>query len=137
MEGHAPGKKLGSGSLVELQAVLWMVDGWLLLTDEELAHHLGEVHGVFNAVSTYSELIKAVAELTGGAISLTVAVVVGRAACGGFVPPGSPACQASVAVQRREPTLRGQLRVNKITCRTMGGRSILQPLGRDVISGDE
>jgi hypothetical protein len=71
MEGHAHGKKLGPGSLVELQALLWMVDGWLLLTDEELAHHLGEVHGVFNAVSTYSELVKAVAELTGGAISLT------------------------------------------------------------------
>jgi hypothetical protein len=43
----------------------------LTLTDEELTHHLREVHGVFNGVSTYSELVKAVAELTGGAISLT------------------------------------------------------------------
>jgi hypothetical protein len=71
MEGHAHGKKLGPGSLVELQTILWMVDGFLTLTDEELAHHLREVHGVFNGVSTYSELVKAVAELTGGAISLT------------------------------------------------------------------
>lgn len=43
----------------------------MTLTDEELAHRLREVHGVFNGVSTYSELVKAVAELTGGAISLT------------------------------------------------------------------
>jgi hypothetical protein len=71
MEAHAHGKKLGPGSLMELQAVLWIVDGWLLLTDEELTHYLGEVHGVFNAVSIYSELVKAVAELTAGAISLT------------------------------------------------------------------
>jgi hypothetical protein len=71
MEGHAHGKKLGPGALVELQAVLWLVDGFLLLTDEELAHHLGEVHGVLNGVSTYSELVKAVAELTGGAVTIT------------------------------------------------------------------
>jgi hypothetical protein len=31
---------------------------------EELAHHLREVHGVFNGVSTYSEVVKAVAPTT-------------------------------------------------------------------------
>jgi hypothetical protein len=73
MEGHAHGKKLGPGSLVELQAVLWVVDGYLLLTDEELARHLDELHGVANGVSTYSELVKAVAELAGGAVTITAA----------------------------------------------------------------
>jgi hypothetical protein len=71
MEGHAHGKKLGPGSLVELQAVLWLVDAYLTMTDEELAHHLGELHGVLDGVSTYSELVKAIAELTGGAVTIT------------------------------------------------------------------
>jgi hypothetical protein len=71
MEGHVHGRRLGPGTLLELQTILWTVDAWLTLTDEEFAHHLGDVHGVFNGVSTYSELVKVVAELAGGAISLT------------------------------------------------------------------
>jgi hypothetical protein len=65
--------ELGVGSLVHLQNLLFLADGWLTLTDEELPHHLHEIRGVFNGVATYSELVKSVVELTGGAIGITAA----------------------------------------------------------------
>jgi hypothetical protein len=67
--GKAHGRN--AGSLAELANVLMLADAWLTLTDEELRKHLGEIHGVFSGVSTYAELVKAVTELTGGAIGIT------------------------------------------------------------------
>ncbi|HKE14423.1 MAG TPA: DUF4157 domain-containing protein [Kofleriaceae bacterium] len=74
LEGHAPvgGKSMkDAGLLTQLQGTLLLVDGWLTLTDEELPHHLREIHGVFNGVSTYAHLAKGVVELLGGTVSVS------------------------------------------------------------------
>jgi len=68
-----------AGSLVELANTLMLVAAWLTLNDEEFKRHLNEIHGVFAGVSTYAELVKVVAELTGGAVGLTATVAAGIA----------------------------------------------------------
>lgn len=71
MVEHGSGHGGKAGSLAELANVLMLADAWLILSDDEFKEHLGEIHGVFNGVSTYAELVKAVTELTGGAIGVT------------------------------------------------------------------
>jgi hypothetical protein len=85
-EGH-PGHGAGNtlGRLQELQAVLHLADGWLKLTDEEFQHELTHIKGVFHWVSTYAELVKAVIELGGGAVSLTATFAAGIARLSGDV----------------------------------------------------
>ena len=68
---HEP--ELGAGSLAHLQNLLFLADGWLTLNDQEFRHHLQEIQGVFNGVATYTELVKAVVELAGGALEVTAA----------------------------------------------------------------
>lgn len=68
-KGH--GKSLGS--LVDLQGLLMIIDGYLLMTDEEFQHHLSHVQGFFNGVATYSEFVKAATELAGGALMTSAA----------------------------------------------------------------
>jgi hypothetical protein len=64
------GKKHTSalGTLTQIQGVLFLIDGWLTLTDEELSHHLNEIHGLLPGVATYAHLVKGVTEILGGTI---------------------------------------------------------------------
>lgn len=71
LEGKDKGHKLTAGSLVQLQATLWLVDGFLTLSDEEFQHELKHVQGVFNGVATYSELVKVATELLGTSLVTT------------------------------------------------------------------
>ena len=68
---HEP--HLGPGTLVYLQNTLLLVDGWLTLSDDEFRGRLGEVRGWRSDISTYAELVKAVVELAGGAVTATAA----------------------------------------------------------------
>ncbi len=65
--------EFGPGTLVHLQNVLVLADGWLTLTDNELKKRIGEVHGVLPTVNTYLELVKGVTELSAGALGVTAA----------------------------------------------------------------
>ena len=71
--GKSHGKGLGAGSLVELQGLLWIVDGILMLSDEEFKHHLSHVQGIANGVATYSEFVKVAAEIMGGGMMTAAA----------------------------------------------------------------
>ena len=66
LKGEAHATKLGS--LAQIQGVLLLMDGWLTLTDKELSHHLNEIHGVIPGVATYSDLVKGITEVLGGAV---------------------------------------------------------------------
>ena len=79
LEGETHGHKMGPGVLVQLQSLLWMMDGYLTLTDEEFQHELKNVQGVFNGVATYSELVKAATELLGGSLVITASYGAGIA----------------------------------------------------------
>ena len=79
--GHGVGNTLGR--LQELQAVLHLADGWLKLNDEEFLRELTHIKGVFHGVSTYAELVKAVIEIGGGAVSLTATFAAGIARLSG------------------------------------------------------
>jgi hypothetical protein len=57
--------------LAALQGLLALADGWLTLTDEELQKELTHIHGVLPGVATYTELVKAIVEISGGAVTLT------------------------------------------------------------------
>jgi len=57
--------------LAMLHALLGAANGWLLLTDDELQHHLNNIHGFLPGVATYGELVKAIVEVGIGAVSLT------------------------------------------------------------------
>lgn len=96
---HGKGHGAKAGALAELANVLMLVDAWLLFTDEELKEHLSEIHGVFNGVSTYAELIKAVTELTGGANHASRAVVELQA--GKLRQPSTPRTARCRTVMRR------------------------------------
>jgi Domain of unknown function (DUF4157) len=85
MKGHVPpaGKSWSDpGLLAHLQGVLYLADGWLTLTDEELPHHLAEIEGVAGHVASYAHLVKAVVELVGGTVSVgaTFASIIARRA---------------------------------------------------------
>jgi len=71
---HAKGFGKWAGNLVELQNVLVFAQGVLTLTDEEFQHELHHIHGVFAGIATYTELVKACVEITGGAVALTGSV---------------------------------------------------------------
>jgi hypothetical protein len=71
IEGEAHNGKLKTGSLVELQNTLVVIDGFLTLTDEEFTKKLHEVQTEWKAVATYAELVKAVTEVAGGALAMT------------------------------------------------------------------
>lgn len=71
--GHAHGNTLGPGTLVDLAGALMVADAYLVMSDEEFKHHLNNIHGFWNGVSTYSEFVKAVAEFAGGAMMTTAA----------------------------------------------------------------
>jgi hypothetical protein len=83
LEGEGKGRKLGAGSLVELQATLWLVDGFLTLSDEEFQHELAHVQGVRNGIATYSELVKVATELLAGSLVTTAAFAGALAALAG------------------------------------------------------
>ncbi|HTJ46553.1 MAG TPA: hypothetical protein VL463_30815 [Kofleriaceae bacterium] len=68
---HAKGFGKWAGNLVELQSVLLMANGWLTLSDKEFQEELHHIQGFFNGVATYTELVKAVVEITGGGVALT------------------------------------------------------------------
>lgn len=76
------GKGFGPGTLLELQNLLLVVDGFLILSDEEFQHHLNHIQGFMNGVATYSELVKAVTEIAGGgiAISASYAAIIAKMA---------------------------------------------------------
>ena len=76
---HGEGHVGNTGSLAELANLLMLVEGWLTLNDEEFKKHLDEIRGVCEGISTYAELVKAVTELTGGALGLTATVAAGIA----------------------------------------------------------
>jgi hypothetical protein len=54
-----------------LAAVLTLATSWLKLSDEEFQHELGHIHGVWNGVSTYSELVGLTVETGSSALVLT------------------------------------------------------------------
>jgi hypothetical protein len=70
---HAHGGALGPGTLVDLAGVLMLADAYLVMSDEELKHHLSHIQGFWNGVSTYTEFVKAVAEFAGSAMMTTAA----------------------------------------------------------------
>ncbi len=76
-------RRLGARSLVQLQNLLFMADAWLMLSDEELPHHLHEINGFLDGVATFSELLKAVVELAAGAVGVTAAFAAAIAKIGG------------------------------------------------------
>jgi hypothetical protein len=65
------GKRFDPGILVEVQNLLLFVDGFLTLTDEELAEHLNHPHGVFAGIASYTELVKAAVEIAWGCVGVT------------------------------------------------------------------
>jgi len=73
MGGKSHGKGLNAGSLVELQGLLWVIDGILMLSDEEFRHHLSHVQGIANGIATYSEFVKVAAEIMGGGMMTAAA----------------------------------------------------------------
>jgi len=74
LAGHtAHGVKVGS--LVELGNLLSAVNGYLVLTDDELREKLHEVDGLRSGIRTIGELVKAVVELTGGAVGIVSSTV--------------------------------------------------------------
>lgn len=80
-EGH--GQKFTPGALVQLQAALWAVDGFLKLSDKEFQHELNHIHGVCQGVSTYAELVKASTELLAGGIVMSMSYGAAIAAVAG------------------------------------------------------
>lgn len=74
-EGEITKTKFGPGNLADLQKYLLVLDGYLGLTDEEFTHHLEEVRGACDGVSTFAELVKYVVELLGGSLCLLAACV--------------------------------------------------------------
>jgi hypothetical protein len=81
LAGHdAHGVK--AGSLVELGNVLSTVNGYLVLTDDELREKLHDVDGLRSGIRTIGELVKGVVELTGGVLGIVSSTVgiVARAA---------------------------------------------------------
>ena len=83
-KGHYPKelkKEPGDpGFLIEVQNLLFFVDGMLSLSDEELARELAQPHGFFGGVATISEFLKAVTEMFGGllGISFSFAAVIAK-----------------------------------------------------------
>lgn len=73
MAGHAHGKPLGPGRLVDLQMALLAINGLLMLDDAELQHHLQHPEGVLHGIATYAELVKAAVEIAAGAVAITAA----------------------------------------------------------------
>ncbi len=69
LEGKAHASRFGS--LAQIQGLLHLMDGWLILTDEELGHHLEEINGVIPGVATYSHLVKGITEILGGTVVAT------------------------------------------------------------------
>jgi hypothetical protein len=80
-------EKGGTGNvfsrLTQLQTLLGLADGWLALTDEELQHHITEIRGFIPRVATYGELVKAIVEIGGGAVSFTALLGAGIAKVAG------------------------------------------------------
>jgi hypothetical protein len=82
------------GSLIELGNILSVVNGYLILTDDELMHRLHEIHEVIPGVRSLSELVKGVTLLIGGTLGVVTSAIglVARAAgepqiaqvCAGF-----------------------------------------------------
>jgi hypothetical protein len=74
----------GGEKLIEkieaIKHVLNLAEGWTKLNDEEFQHELKNIKGVFNGVSTYSELVKTILEMTEAGIGLTIqlAGVIGK-----------------------------------------------------------
>lgn len=83
LAGESKGRKPTAGSLVQLQASLWLLDGFLTLSDEEFRRELGHIQSVCNGVATYSELVKAATELLGGSVVVTAALAGAVAKLGG------------------------------------------------------
>lgn len=59
-------------SLLDVANALFLVDGYLTLTDEELKHRRLELHGIAEGIVTYAELVKGVTEFVGGCAGLTM-----------------------------------------------------------------
>jgi hypothetical protein len=82
-EAHIPAKVKGRpgdpGFLVELQNVLFVIDGMLLLSDEHLLQQLAEPHDIFGRVASYAEFVKAATEITWGAVGVTASFAWGIA----------------------------------------------------------
>jgi hypothetical protein len=78
---HAKGFGKWAGNLVELQNVLLFAQGVLTLTDKEFQHELHHIQGVLGGIATYTELVKACVELTGGGVALSAsyAAVIAKA----------------------------------------------------------
>lgn len=73
LHGHPHRAKFGS--LVELQNVLLFLDGYLTLTDDEIATRVHEVDGVMSGITTYTELVRAMVELVGGAVTMSASLL--------------------------------------------------------------
>jgi hypothetical protein len=81
-EGHSA---QGGGKILALANTLSLIDGYLSMTDDELREHSQEIHSVLGAVTTYSELVKAVIEFVGGALGVSVGAMGSLAAAVGDV----------------------------------------------------
>lgn len=72
-------------SMLDLQNMLKIVDGYLILTDDEFAENLSHIQelGVFRGIATFAEFVKAVIELIGGTVAVTASAAAGMAAAKG------------------------------------------------------
>ena len=70
VHGHAD----NIGSFADLLGAFSLAEGLLMLSDKQFLEHVKHAHGISNRISTYAELVKAVVEILGGAISVTAYV---------------------------------------------------------------
>ena len=68
LESELPHSKFAA--LPQLAGSLQAIAGLLVLTDEELLHHVGHINGVADGISTISELLKGAVSLVGGSLSV-------------------------------------------------------------------
>lgn len=73
--------------MLDPQNLLRMIDGYLILTDDEFAEDLSHVneYGFFHGVATYAEFVRAVVQLLGGMIGVTASAAAGLAQAQGEV----------------------------------------------------
>jgi hypothetical protein len=98
MLGEHGGHGGALGKLAVMQNLLFLADGWLKLTDEELAHELSHIRGFFPTVSTYSELLLAIVEVGGSSIALTATLASGIAKLAGDAALSASAAEVASSV---------------------------------------
>ena len=98
MLGEHGGHDGALGKLAVMQNLLFLADGWLKLTDEELAHELSHIRGFFPTVSTYSELLLAIVEVGGSSIALTATLASGIAKLAGDAALSASAAEVASSV---------------------------------------